>query len=573
MQKNSLFNKYFLFLITLLNATGSSVAQTYYQKLGEWQIDYSVNSVPLLNLSYSASDKIVLMGRYASSGTLGSMNINYQSSCGASSDFIYLEFDTTLTFNRMFGLGGPGGETNVQAVYTYKYERDTLLYIGDSFAPDSGCDIHSAPHGGITDIWAVISDTLGNVKNERLIGTLVGSDGVRSSLFMDSTFILSQYFNVAQTPNGDLWSLPPNCISCPTGSSLLNISSFNYSLQKIGEKYFGPVSDDLQGILMYDSVHHCIYLVGLVNTTQPNVMDITEAGNGNDVWVMKMDEQLNVVWDRRVLTPFDEFGVASVKFLPNGNLLVSGQTSAYYGTGLQGTHRGDQDIFIYELDTSAQLVNDRCYGTNGFDAIGLCAILKSGQVMVSIRTAEGVSGDKVEISRGDQDMWYLFLDTNLNIAYQKTLGGSGYDDLILPGLGNKDENIFEWPDGSILVKMGSSSGVSGDKSIPASSMNPANRDIWLVRFLPGLLTGLEESPTVMTTPFVYPNPAKDVITMQVENAKFYNVMQPDGRVLLQETANAADKFTVDCSTWSSGVYFVEVIQRNGTRWLNKVVKE
>lgn len=573
MQKNSLFIKCMLVLITLLNSPQLSVAQTYYQKLGEWQIDNTVNTMPLLNLSYSTSDRIVLMGRYASSGTIGSMNINFQSSCSGSSDYIYLEFDTSLIFNRMFRLGGPGGETNVQTVYTSKYNNDTLLYLGDSFAPDSGCDIQSTPHGGTTDIWAVISDTLGNIKNERLIGTLVGSDGVRSSIFLDSTFILSQYFNSSQTPNGDLWSLPPNCVSCPTGSWVLNISSFNYALQKTGEKYIGPVSDDLQGTLLYDSVHHCIYLVGLVNTTQPNILNVSEAGNGNDVWVMKLDEQLNVVWDKRVLTFFDEFGIASVKLLPNGNLLISGQTSAYFGVGLQGTPRGDQDIFIYELDTSAQLVNDRCYGTSGFDAIGLCSVLKNGQIMVSIRTAEGISGDKIEVSRGDQDMWYLILDSNLNIIYQKTLGGSGYDDLILPGIGNKDENIFEWPDGSILVKIGSSSGISGDKTIPASSINPANRDIWLVRFLPGLLTGLDDSHTFITTPFVYPNPTRGTITMQLENAKTYKVTQLDGRVLLQETVNSEDKFIVDCNNWSSGVYFIEVIQRNGTRWLNKIVKE
>ncbi|MFN8155625.1 MAG: T9SS type A sorting domain-containing protein [Bacteroidia bacterium] len=573
MLKNSLFVRNILIVITVLFSDNISVAQTYYQKLGEWQIDNTINSSQVLNLSFSKSDKIALIGKYFSNGTPGSMNINYMSSCGNTSDFIYLDFDTAMVFNSMFRLGGLGGETNVQNFYTGKFIKDTLLFIGDSFSPDTGCEIHSTPQGGNTDIWAVISDTVGNVKKERFIGTSFGNDGVKSSIFMDSCFILSLYFNVTQNPNGDLWNVPPNCVSCPSGSNFLNLSTFNYSLQKINEKYIGPVVDDLQGILMYDSIHHYVYLVGLVNTTQPNVMNVTQSGNGNDVWVMKMDEQLNLIWDKRILTLFDEFGIASVKFLPNGNLLIAGQTSAYYGSGLQGTPRGDQDIFIYELDTAAQLINDRCYGTAGFDAIGLCSVLKNGQIMVSIRTADGISGDKTETSRGNQDMWYLFLDSNLDIIYQKTLGGSGVDDLILSGIANKDENIFEWPDGSILVKMGSSSGVSGDKTIPASSSNPANRDIWLVRFLPGLLTGLEESPTLITAPFVFPNPTRGTITMQVENATKFNVMQPDGRVLLQEIPNAADQFTVDCSAWSSGVYFVEVLQGNGTRWLNKIVKE
>lgn len=228
-------------------------------------------------------------------------------------------------------------------------------------------------------------------------------------------------------------------------------------------------------------------------------------------------------------------------------------------------------MFLYEIDTNGYLVNDRCYGTMGNDPGGWFSILSNGMIMISLFTSEGVSADKTEPSRGGSDAWFLFLDSNLNIVYQKTLGGSQHE-LSIP-LANESA-IFEWPDGSVLVGALSRSGVSGDKTIPASTpSNPSNADIWLVRFRPGLLTGLEDVPTVITTPFVFPNPANDAITLQVEQAKSYRVIQLDGRELISGTNSPPNAFTIDCSAWSSGVYFVEVIQQNGTRWLNKVVKE
>ncbi len=577
MRKNSLFIKGMLVLITLLNATGLSVAQTYYQKLGEWQIDNTSSNGQVLNLSYSTLDKIVLLGNYASIGALGSMNINYQSSCGITGDYFYLEFDSMLTYKRMFRLGGLGTERDLQAVYTQKYDRDTLVFVGMSMNPDTGCDIHSTPRGGGADIWMVLCDTLGTVKNERLVGTSSSTnDQVRSCVFLDTCIILNIATDFIQFPNGDLWNTPPPCINCPPypSSSLLNLSTFNYSLQKTSEKYIGPTNGNNLGTLMYDSVHHWLYLVGMVNTTQPNVMDVTQTGTGNDVWVVKMDEQLNILWDKRLVTPFEEDVITTVKFLPNGHILVSGGTPDYYGAGLQGTPRGDIDVFLYEFDTTGILVNDRCYGTAGDDAVGPISVLNNGLIMMSIRTRDGVSGDKTEPSRGGSDMWYLFLDANLNIVYQKTLGGAGEDEMVVyTGNISRDEAIYEWPDGSILVNIRSSSGISGDKTIPASSTNLANRDHWLVRFLPGLLTGLDEFPTLITTPFVYPNPTNGAITIQVENATNYRIIQPDGRILLQRTESTADKFIVDCSSWSSGVYIVEVLQKNGTRWLNRIVKE
>ncbi|MBC7865261.1 MAG: T9SS type A sorting domain-containing protein, partial [Bacteroidia bacterium] len=73
--------------------------------------------------------------------------------------------------------------------------------------------------------------------------------------------------------------------------------------------------------------------------------------------------------------------------------------------------------------------------------------------------------------------------------------------------------------------------------------------------------------------FVFPNPAKDIITVKlnsdaVVSCKLYDV---SGRVVLS-TRNTGGNFTIDVSKLGSGIYFLEV-SGNGKRGVKKIIKE
>jgi hypothetical protein len=70
---------------------------------------------------------------------------------------------------------------------------------------------------------------------------------------------------------------------------------------------------------------------------------------------------------------------------------------------------------------------------------------------------------------------------------------------------------------------------------------------------------------------LYPTPAINIITIETSNKGNYTLHDITGKTLLQGTASAP-KFTLDISTFSSGVYFISV--SDGERQVNgKVVKE
>ena len=555
------------FTVLLFLSAGQLFSQTNYQKLGEWQIDRTDSVSQYFRSFYSEGNNISLIGTYGSFGTVGSMNIVYPPSCNGTEDFFVLNLDTNITFKNCLRYGGKNRVTPFFSNFT-KWKNDTLVIVGiASFFPDTACEMQSLPHGDEIDIWVVVSDTIGNVLNERLIGTAYSDYSGWHGVFLDSVFTMAVYIP-APFAGDDLWNLPPSCINCPPNSTMINLSTFHYGLQKIGEKYVGPAFV-YENCFLHDSINHFIYMISRVNTTQPNTMDVTQAGTGIDLWILKMDEQLNILSDHRIITPFDELGFKALpKFLPNGNMLIWGSTTSYFGAGLQGIPQGGKDLFLYEVDTAGNLVNDRCYGTAINDDVKGVSLLKNGMFMVSLSTLAGISGNKTEPSRGASDAWFLFLDASLNIVYQKTLGGSNSDRPVGSGVAA----IHEWADGSVLVMMESASDSTGDKTIP-SNPNPILDDLWLVRFMPGLLTGIDEAEGAPTAPFVFPNPATNEFEIRTQNIRSYSVYQLDGRLITQEYVKNEEAITVSCAKWDQGVYLVEVIKSNGARLVNKVVKQ
>lgn len=86
-----------------------------------------------------------------------------------------------------------------------------------------------------------------------------------------------------------------------------------------------------------------------------------------DVWVLRLDAGLNVIWDWRFgdnnqVSYFD--GGRRILATPEGELIVIGSTAT--------DGAGSEDIWVLQLDGSGTLIHERTFGAGGFDN-GLCA--------------------------------------------------------------------------------------------------------------------------------------------------------------------------------------------------------
>ncbi|HET8855377.1 MAG TPA: T9SS C-terminal target domain-containing protein, partial [Salinimicrobium sp.] len=130
-------------------------------------------------------------------------------------------------------------------------------------------------------------------------------------------------------------------------------------------------------------------------------------------------------------------------------------------------------LFFFLCITSLQLYAqellwENAYGGNKKDWIHHTFQNWQGNYVFSGHSGSGISGDKTEESRGLTDSWIIETDPNGNILWQKTLGGNGFDKIVI---------TLELKDGGYLLAGESNSGISGEKNQPAWN----SRDLWLVK--------------------------------------------------------------------------------------------
>jgi hypothetical protein len=95
-----------------------------------------------------------------------------------------------------------------------------------------------------------------------------------------------------------------------------------------------------------------------------------------------------------------------------------------------------------------------------------------------------------------------------------------------------------------------------------------------INFIYGQVTGVKEVAHVNQYLSVYPNPASDVLNINIDNkagtVNSYRVIDITGRVVAESNANS-NSFAIDVNGVNPGLYFVQVILNNGNVATKRVV--
>ncbi len=147
-------------------------------------------------------------------------------------------------------------------------------------------------------------------------------------------------------------------------------------------------------------------------------------------------------------------------------------SGGYSNSGVSGDKsqpsQGGYDFWIVKTDVNGVKLWDKTYGGSGDDYLNRIIPTKDGGYLLAGSSKSGVSGDKSEVSRGEQDFWIIKIDANGTKQWDKTYGGSGLDDL---------RKVNQLTDGGYILAGHSNSALSGDKS----QESRGNTDYWLVR--------------------------------------------------------------------------------------------
>lgn len=336
--------------------------------------------------------------------------------------------------------------------------------------------------------------------------------------------------------------------------------------------------------------------------------DKTEEGFGNsDAWLIMIDQEGDILWDKTIGTEGWDVSFDIVGQLNSGNIILStfssenasglktensfgledlwmvcinesngsfiwdktvGGTSSditsggyvYNNTIFQNISsysdisglrtaplKGVRDNWVLRFDENGNILNQFSIGGSDNELNGRFLNIQENELFIGLTSSSSISIDKTENSRGGLDIWLVKTDFNGNILTQKTIGG--------------DENDFPndyavLPNGNYLMPALSSSGISGEKTIPR--IGPNSSDVWVLEIDAVTLSIVNEHlETNKST--LYPNPANNQINIafseptQLNTAVLYDVT---GKVIREQNYSQSfeQAYILSTAGLASGVY-------------------
>ncbi len=199
----------------------------------------------------------------------------------------------------------------------------------------------------------------------------------------------------------------------------------------------------------------------LLGNTRSNDGDVSGNHGNTDVWLAWLSAE-GAVLDQRCYGGSLLDGALDLTPTPDGGYIIAGNSRS--SNGDLTTNAGFDDLWVLKVDGTGEIQWQHSYGgTGGETAFGISLTNDGGLVLNGVTDSD--DGDVIG-GTGSADYWVLKLDPDGNLQWQRTFGGSGID---------YGYSIIELPDGTILAL-----GADGPANDEAS--NPlGDGDFWTVR--------------------------------------------------------------------------------------------
>ena len=393
-------------------------------------------------------------------------------------------------------------------------------YISVGTANTADGDITS--NAGLSDIWAVKLSATGTLEWERSYGGSLTETGRWLHVLPNGEVLL---FGETSSPEieGSLGLRDVFVIRIASDGSQLDHHRYGGTDEDlIG--YFGYLQD---GSLMFS---------GSAYSSNGHA-----EGNhgGTDGMVISLDETLNVNWHTCIGGSAYENATAICEDI-DGNIYVCVSSNSQ-NSQITNFH-GGTDFWIAKLSAGGDFLMGNSFGGSENDLPWSIIPRPDGGVYVYGVVVS--SDDDITTPLGGFDAWLISLDEDLNLLWERTLGGSNNDTGI---------SMCFAPDGG-LVLAGNSSSSDGDLT-----GNFGGGDLWVVKFNPEEVGIAEAEPVPFT---LYPNPATNELCIGLvgTTARQLEVVDVTGRIVFTQTVMSGTK-TVDLSIaqLAQGTYSVRLV--------------
>ena len=307
-----------------------------------------------------------------------------------------------------------------------------------------------------------------------------------------------------------------------------------------------------------------------------NVSSMTTTGSFQDAYILKLDSGGNYRWSKQLGGSYDELAYsialdASANVYTTG-VLISSQADFDPGSGTYYLSSfGSLDIYVSKLNSNGDFVWARQLGGTLNDTPNSIAVDDSGAVYTTgfyTGTADfnpdTIAQDLLITGATNRDLFLSKLDSAGNYSWAQEMGGTSDDrgtkvsldhnyNIYLTGYFNGTEDL-DFSAGSFpLTSHGNYDAFLLKIGSPFSGINSINRQ---------------------NTISIYPNPALDKFSINILNSQDIakiEIIDNRGR-LIEVRTEISSMNTFDIKNNSPGIYFLKLMNRDGTAVFRKMVK-
>ncbi|MCU7548170.1 hypothetical protein OCK74_03550 [Chitinophagaceae bacterium LB-8] len=162
-----------------------------------------------------------------------------------------------------------------------------------------------------------------------------------------------------------------------------------------------------------------------VGSTLSNNGDVSANHGKKDVWVVKVDAEGKKQWQKTYGGSADENGNAIIA-TPDGGYIIVGRTAS--SDGDVTSKHGGEDVWLVKIDANGNKVWQKTYGGSSYEqAFSIIAASDGGYLVAAVTasTDGDVSGQHVTPGlTGAGDAWLFKIDDTGNLLWQKAYGGT-----------------------------------------------------------------------------------------------------------------------------------------------------
>ncbi|HEY2722909.1 MAG TPA: hypothetical protein VGI82_14345, partial [Chitinophagaceae bacterium] len=227
------------------------------------------------------------------------------------------------------------------------------------------------------------------------------------------------------------------------------------------QKCYGGHSGDYATAVQLTSDHGYIMTGYTYGADGGDVMGYHGNQDIGDIWVVKTDINGNIQWQKCLGGTYFEIGALIYETI-DGGYIVAG-TSSSTDCSIAGNH-GGADFWVVKLTSEGEISWQKMYGGSQNDyAYALDPTSDGGYIVAGF--TESNDGDVIT-NHGERDFWIIKIDATGNLKWQKSLGGSGDDEIY---------SVKSTPDGGCIAA-GFTESTDGD----VTGFH-GQRDYWVVK--------------------------------------------------------------------------------------------